>query len=156
MIQFDENGNLIPYRAIQTTLDEVDEYLVKPFPLSSTRSELFSQLTTCIELLKIEVYAQFDVLLDGSFVTQKQSPNDIDLVIFLEYSVCNKFENELRKFKDQRLFPSLDLYIERVYPINHPYFVRYQSDRAYWQDFFSCNRRGQFKGFLTLSFRDDS
>ncbi len=156
MLEFDFNGNLKPYYAIESTLEEVERFFVAAFPASNTRKQLFDHYKLYTEALKVEIDAPFFQYLNGSFVTKKLNPNDIDLVTFINYEILKSKESIWKKFKDGNLFPGIDGYLERVYPENHPYFVRFQTDLLYWNDLFTKSYARQPKGYLKIIFNHDN
>ncbi len=83
MLKFDENGYLKPAKRIETTLDEFRQFFVDAFPKSNTRQRLFENYMDWIFDFQREIFPYFTHWIDGSFVTQKQHPKDIDFVTFL-------------------------------------------------------------------------
>ncbi|WP_138495927.1 DUF6932 family protein [Paenibacillus pinistramenti] len=78
--QFLSNGNLTP--GIHTyKLDEFKQQFVADFKTSSRRPIIYNNFTIWIEQLLNVLPPRF-VWLDGSFLTTKVDPNDIDLVVF--------------------------------------------------------------------------
>jgi hypothetical protein len=155
MLELDLNGNLKPYQSIESTLEEVEAFFVAAFPASNTRKQLFDNYKLYTDALKVEIGAPFFQYLNGSFVTRKLNPNDIDLVTFIDYQILKSKEPVWKKFKDGNLFLGIDGYIERVYPENHPYFIRFQTDLLYWNDLFTKSYKGQPKGYIKINFNYD-
>lgn len=83
MLKFDENGHLTPYERIETSLDEFQQVFVDGFPNSSTRRRLFDNYLDWVFDFQREIYPYFTHWIDGSFVTQKLNPKDIDFKTFL-------------------------------------------------------------------------
>ena len=99
--------------------------------------------------------------IDGSFVTKKLNPNDIDVVSFFDYvDFFNKkelIESRLKKWGVQDFYPKVDAYAAIFFPQDHESHAFYRSDYAYWFNLFnrtSKNRAGQVysKGFIQLKF----
>lgn len=84
-LDFDEFGNLTPYKIIETDLITLEAYFVTAFPKSKTRKRLFENYLSYIYRFQDEVFPIFEQWIDGSFVTQKENPKDIDIVTFLDY-----------------------------------------------------------------------
>lgn len=120
---------------------------------SATRSGLFAQLQDFLSVFTTEISGAFTVWIDGSFVTSKANPNDIDVVIFVDHVTYDAVETKLDVFKYRRLFLGIDCYIERLYPIDHVHYIRYQSDLAYWNSLFTRNRKKQHKGYISIIFQ---
>ncbi|MBX9879558.1 MAG: hypothetical protein K2Y22_13940 [Candidatus Obscuribacterales bacterium] len=68
---FDENGNLPPGQHL-ATLEEIEQY----FAYNSSRKILFSGLSLLVEELTKAGCTR--LYLDGSFITDKEIPNDYD------------------------------------------------------------------------------
>ncbi|MDU5948073.1 MAG: hypothetical protein E6Z15_13595 [Paenibacillus macerans] len=78
--QFLPNGNLTP--GIHTyNLSEFELQFVRDFSTSVRRSVVYHHFKQWIEQL-LKILPPRYVWLDGSFLTQKVDPNDIDLVVF--------------------------------------------------------------------------
>jgi hypothetical protein len=97
--------------------------------------------------------------IDGSFVTKKENPGDIDLVTFINYDILAKIGNKIDDFK----YPisenkyGVDAYIIEVYPEGHQFRNKTLADMAYWMDKFTKTRRNREgrklpKGFLELTY----
>ena len=65
--------------------------------LGSRRSDLFSKLVEFVGELRSTTFASAQLLIDGSFVTGKPQPNDIDLILILP--LRHDFASELRPFE---------------------------------------------------------
>lgn len=151
-MDFDLNGNLKPYSPIETTIDEIRKNFVDDFKGSTSRERIFESYLGYINDFKQMIGTDFFQFINGSFVTRKRTPKDLDLVTFLDYETFETLETELMPFKGFVNYPGIDAYIEKVYPASHPFNIRYQSDYLYWTEFFSKNREGQRKGFLKIEF----
>lgn len=78
--QFSPNGNLTP--GIHTyKIDEFERQFVNDFSTSTRRLEIYNNFKKWMDQL-IKVLPPRYVWLDGSYLTQKIDPNDIDLVLF--------------------------------------------------------------------------
>ena len=152
MLQFDENGNLTPYQSIETTMAEFEKTFVSNFPRSQTRPAIFENYLRYLSDLKALVGGGFFQFLNGSFVTRKLNPADLDVVTFLDFDWIEAHETELRPFKTAGFYPRVDGYFEKTYPENHPFFARYRADLAYWHQIFIRSRFQKPKGFIKLIF----
>ena len=96
--------------------------------------------------------------LNGSFVTLKKEPNDLDLVSFIEKGVATKFKHEIITLNQRNDMTTIDDYFVETVEKNEKEYAIYLSDRAYWYDFFSKTKRNlrtnrQFhKGFLNFKY----
>jgi hypothetical protein len=153
---FDLNGNLTPNDIIDVTRQDIQENFVDCFSDSKTRAILFETLLTYIDDLSILLQHQpFEMLIDGSFVTRKMNPNDIDLVIFIDISLLKKIETRaLNKFRCSPMqrklidYEKIDAYIVEKYPEGHRKYAVFISEYTSWLFFFTKDRKGNKKGIL--------
>lgn len=158
MLLFDGNGLLKPPEAIPATL----ELLEKEFVLSLgtvSRRKLFEKMVTYLQDLKNLVSEELEVWVNGSFVTKKANPKDIDVVVFIPWQKAEQFSEELKKFSKPDVVENygVDGYLVRVYEQKHKLHVLTRSDRVHWLFDFprtQPNRSGKRfkKGFLEIKF----
>ena len=157
MLEFNEAGLLVPPSIIASTLEEFRNY----FAIESAgdvRNKLFENYTAYVEeLKKISGIEKLKQLIDGSFVTKKENPQDIDLVVFIDYDVFEDNSSKLKKFvyPDSVIAYGLDCYIVKVYPETHKLYFAYKADMAYWISQFDKTKPGKRnkrtpKGFLEI------
>ena len=80
-MQFDEFGNLTPYDLIETDLVVFEQ----KFIWNEHRKNLFDEyINLIVELKNLGVTNCFQWI-NGSFVTKKEKPNDIDIVTFIDF-----------------------------------------------------------------------
>ncbi len=159
MLEFDEKGNLIPYSHIEISYEIFVKNFVKSFPLDSTRHQILGNFERFLEKFRSKIYPHFNIWINGSFVTQKVSPNDIDCLIFLKY---DWFEINWLAFSDFKTaikqdYKDLDVYFLIEYPENHKHRIFTDTDIFYWKDWFSKTRKNHSgksfqKGFIELKF----
>ena len=105
-------------------------------------------------------YSNFRQWVNGSFVTKKFNPRDIDIVTFIPFEVYGKLKKEIEaKFtmKEAEKHYGVDAYTIRVYPADHKYYSATESDMAYWRQQFSKTKFNRAKkhypkGFIELNF----
>ncbi len=98
--------------------------------------------------------------IDGSFVTQKQNPDDIDLTNFLDVATFSKFEKQLFDFqgnKSKKIY-GVDAYFVAIRTEEMPQYEVFTTDKAYWYEQFTnhFDKRHQKlfhlrKGFIELT-----
>jgi len=160
-INFDIRGNLKPYDKIQLSEDNFGKLFVDSFGKDSSRHEIFKSFSSYIQDFKEIVSKDFKLWIDGSFVTKKVNPRDIDFLVIIDYEIYrlktsiikSQFikNSELKKYK-------LDAYLLVAYPEKHELYKQFQLDLAYWRDWFtktrlSRNRKRHPKGFIELIFK---
>ncbi|MCU0471309.1 MAG: hypothetical protein MUF58_22260 [Arcicella sp.] len=151
-MQFDENGFLQPYEIIQISVEDLE----KIFVWNDDRKKLFDEYLDYIIFLKQFELGSFFQWIDGSFISTKIKPNDIDIVTFIEFKEHEQHYKEIAKLQHQ--FSSLDTYFVKVYPQNHPSAFLYELDKTEWNFQFSFSRKNPKtgksfkKGFVQINF----
>lgn len=153
---FDLNGNL-PAGLHLWTLEEVEERLVEDFPESDSRPRIWSgYLRLCRELLAIIDVSEH--WLDGSFVTAKPHPGDLDLLVIAEKARLESLTaTELKTFesltygKQTRDTHFCDSYrLVRVPEELHDDLRVFQSWQDYWLQQFGHDHSGRPKGIVRV------
>jgi hypothetical protein len=150
MLNFTENGYLVPFEAIETDVQTAKDV----FTFNAHRAVIWANFEAFVVQLQELLQDSFTVWLNGSFSTTKELPNDLDCVIFVDYGVYGTYEKQLYQFKslDFRKSQKLDVYFVRVYPDMHEKKLFERFDRAEWLYLFSKTRKKELKGFLELNF----
>ena len=152
-----QNGNLTP--GIHSyKMQEFEQQFVKDFTSSISRSKIYNNFTEWMEKLLSIVPPRY-IWLDGSFLTQKVDPNDIDLVVFY-YPEDIPDEQQANQLKDMINVVSrsydCDAYLclsfeqwepERVAQIPNQNVTIMQT---YWQGQFGFDRSRQPKGMVHI------
>jgi hypothetical protein len=136
MLQFDNNGFLMPKEIIISNLDE----LKNTFVFNKHRATIFdTYLDFLSDLEKLEL-GSFSHWVDGSFVTKKPFPNDIDLVIFVDFKIHKFKHSRLLYLKERYKYYGIDAYFESYYPPNHPFYPKYLYQNDYWFKVYSYTK----------------
>ncbi len=156
-LQFDEFGLLMPYQTpIAIDLATLEHYFVTNFPNSTTRKSIFINYVRYIEEFKKRVTADFVQWLNGSFVTLKENPKDLDLVTFFDYQIFEREGDYLDRFWTFSLEDKgLDAYLVATYPPTHPKYEQYITNKNYWTTLYSQTKETDVnplktKGFLQI------
>lgn len=154
--KFVQNGNLEP--GIHSyNIEEFETQFIKEFSNSSTRKNIYNNFRIWVKYLINELKPRY-IWLDGSFLTEKLNPNDLDLVIFYrpeditspELAQKLKFliENVSRKY-------SCDAYVS--YCFDHIDTSTIQdipdsliTNKTYWKGQFGFDRKNQAKGIILI------
>jgi hypothetical protein len=151
-LQFNDQGLLMPAEAISVDLSIVQQYFVDAFPRSKTRARLFANFEIYIARLQKELFPWFEMWVDGSFVTKKENPKDIDVVVLLDFQVYDLKIKQLEKFYSFSLEKEgIDAYIVSVFPEGHHFFEDFERELGLWRRRFTENREDGQKGFLKIS-----
>src|SRR5690554_3847082 len=156
MFIFNNSGLLVPDKKINCSFQDFEKEFVLNIP-TKKRKEIFDFYVKYNNSLKeICNLPELHQWINGSFVTKKQNPGDIDLVTFLDFKLVENLGTKLDHF----IFPNsekiynVDAYIVVVYPEEHKDKFNYKSDLVYWNDRFSKTRRVRgnklAKGFIEI------
>ena len=158
MLTFNHSGLLVPDNKINSTIQELENEFVLKLP-TTKRKEIFDAYIKYNEdFKKVCNLDELHQWVNGSYVTKKNNPGDIDLVTFIDYDIIQKLGSKLDDFKypNSEIIYGVDAYIVEVYPETHKDRFRYISDKAYWMDRFTKTRRFRgnrlSKGFLEIKF----
>ena len=121
-LNFDIRGNLKPYEVIETSMENFQKTFVNSFEEESTRLELFKNYNQYMSDLSHLLTKDFSQWIDGSFVSNRQNPKDIDLVTIIAYNDYEQnkviLEKEFASFAGRKKY-KVDAYIVANYPENH-------------------------------------
>jgi hypothetical protein len=92
--------------------------------------------------------------IDGSFITNKRDPRDIDFITFLDFEIYRKNEKEISKLLNLRYDKAnaTDGYFIEVFSGGHKSFNNFQMDKIEWLHTFGTSRTNQNKGIIQLNF----
>lgn len=134
------------------TFNEIKENLVVPFKESSTRVSIFDGYTKLVSEI-IHLVGTAEQWVDGSYVTHKINPGDLDLVNIIDKEKIDLLNHDqqfhLRKLvsgKVTRETHSCDSYIVLKVPDHHPHKKQLDEALKYWEDWFGIDRNGVPKG----------
>jgi hypothetical protein len=161
MITFDERGHLT--KPFELNMSQFKELFVDKWSHgTSTRHAIFEVFETYLADFRTMITPDFDMWIDGSFVTQKTNPQDIDFVSFIDYTVYLKnvklVDNQFNKYGTKTVYGKLrDGYVSPIYPKEHEDAYYTHSNEIYWFDQFSSTKPDRFKkkyskGFIKLKF----
>ncbi len=159
-LEFDSKGHLKPYDKITVKLADFEDFFVKNFQNSLTRAKIFENYLRFIQDFQSEVTPNFTHWINGSFVTRKINPNDIDFVTLIDASIYEQKKALIEaKFKllAAKAVYQVDAYTVNVFPQEDTRHNITKSELAYWQHWFSKtkknrNRENFPKGFIEIIF----
>jgi hypothetical protein len=152
---------LLPGGFHPMTINEVIDLCVKKFPLSTTRQQIVDGLSLIIERLTIEGIVG-EIWIDGSFVTEKIDPEDVDFVVRVESDFYDSTKGSQREVLEWIANVHLkethksDCYLLVEWPPNNVMYPFGQSERNRWLALFGKDRASQRdKGLILLSLGTD-
>jgi hypothetical protein len=135
---------------------ELEAHFVTGFPHSSTRARILSGYKQySVDIAGI--VGPCDQYIDGSFVTSKNDPGDVDLVILVDAAVVDALPHD-QKLKLKALVSGpatkakymCDAYFCPVYPDGHPLSSHSRQQRKYWLGEFGYDRNDVPKGIVHI------
>jgi hypothetical protein len=142
----DDSKSILPAGIHHMTLAEFGLKFVDQFPQSVRRKLIFDKFSQYLNIiLNLDIVTE--LWLNGSFVTEKSEPGDIDAVAFFDVHKANSLilDNASK---------SCILDIPRIQSkyLTDIRFVRNddQSQRSYWRGWYGFSRDEQPKGFVCL------
>jgi hypothetical protein len=157
-LQFDLQGNVQPSDVISFGWKDFYQMFVLDFENSETRKKLYGNFIGFIERIQHEITDDFIIWVDGSFISKKLNPRDVDALFLLDYRSCEYKKSVLDNqyfIKEFKYSKGLDLYYSIEYPKNHKRHFMSHLNHLYWQDVYGhtrkdINGRQYTKGFLEL------
>ena len=96
-------------------------------------------------------------LLDGSFVSNKNDPGDVDMVLFVDATVIDNLTpiqraqfGALTSGQQTKATHMCDAYYCLTFPETHPQFVQFRQMRKYWMGEFGFDRNEVPKGIVQI------
>jgi hypothetical protein len=136
---------LLPPGYHQLTLDLLKLLCADAFE-GSERAYLFYHLEQLVQdLLAMKLCCE--IWVDGSFLTSKGNPSDIDVIIKFDYDVTANFTQDQKDFVDKletgEYNTRIDSFVFTALPRDHPEFVLGESERSGWAELFNVEH-GQY------------
>ena len=153
----DADGLLPPGRHT-ASVAEVKAAFVDPFGGSASRMAIFTGWRMHRESLQNVVPGMYQWI-DGSFVTSKPDPGDIDVVTFIDgvqYDAMPDWRRALGQSlmlgHGNQQFWNVDSFAVPVVPATHPTHAAYAQAEQYWDDLWSKVRGAtRQKGYLEVA-----
>lgn len=161
-LEFNEIGNLHPNK-YEVTFAEAKAFSVDAFPESSTRLRNWNGFCNFLQLLIDSGLTNMQVWVDGSFVTNKQDPNDVDCVIYLKPDVANACSEKNRNIlmgifsekgnvvAHKEFFTDPYMLLDVTNNPDFPYYSSLCEQKYYWENFWGHDRNNNQKGFIVLT-----
>lgn len=138
------------------TLEDVNNICVEPFTESIHRLNLFTKLSIVINMIQ-QLNKPFNLWIDGSFVTEKPSPSDIDVIIVIRYDDFYAAQRE-RPDLHYQIFENKEL-MRRSYNIDIKFCLKGYHDLNDDEKFFKSSVdddteevHDNYKGFFSIDY----
>jgi hypothetical protein len=138
------------------TLAELRVICVDNLPLSTTRVKIMTGLESVVAAFRKEKISQ-EFWVDGSFLTEKIDPKDVDVVLRIEHLQLRKLSPMqlavIRWFQNNDLKPvyNVENYNFVEFPVGHGRFKDGQIAREYWLNQYGTDRDGFKKGIAVIT-----
>lgn len=127
--------------------DDLSSYFVTPFLNQEKRLKLIERFSYLIEKVE-DIGISFEVWIDGSFVTNKEEPNDIDIAFFYDPNAANLLPEDKKLIFKEVANNSIS-----KYRYNCDVYFLPNDDialRSYWRGWFGYTRTEKAKGFARI------
>ena len=120
--------SLLPLGFHHLTMGNVEQVCVDLFPLSTIRATIFGGLVTFVQTLEA-ANVPGELWIDGSFLTDKINPKDVDVLLRVDGAVYNSGTQEQRDAIDwvianQKLTLLIGRHFRSQHRARNPYFMR--------------------------------
>lgn len=130
-VKFNVRGHLMPYKRVHLTLSQFERIFVEEYGNESKRAKLFENFKAFTTDFSAEISQDYICWINGSFVSRKSNPKDIDFVILLDYQTVAEKEGIIKSnFLNKKSLKkyNLDAYILKIYPEEHENYKYTKSD----------------------------
>ncbi len=136
------------------TLEAIQKLCVLPFDTSPTREALMRSLEAFVSALRQHVVA-CEIWIDGSFLSQKVDPEDIDLALIVQGEVYDSLPGVTQAAIDamedgERFRPNLHVFPIVTRPMGHPNFSLIEGAVRDWAQWWCVARGGWLKGMPVI------
>ena len=158
MLQFDELGHLKPTGTTELTLPAFELFFVENLDDRAHRRRLFENYLLFLAELKKVVGPTFYQWVDGSFVSQKARPADLDVVTFTDLQTNVQHEHDFIAMRARaRIDWKMDANFAVDWDKNMPMPQGFLKTTEFWQRFYGFSRPDinqvkHPKGFIRLNF----
>ncbi len=145
---FDEHGNL-PHGIYEILDQEFKEFFVENFGDSSTRGPIYEKYCSYMSMIKplAPCYCRW---LDGSYVTNKLNPGDIDILLHIDFEAEPQLDERLFDHAFAKENFSCHAFVHPIYPESDVRHRQTLENRAYWLKWFTLDRSNRSKGMVEM------
>jgi hypothetical protein len=147
--------SMFPLGFHHLTMANVEQVCVDLFPLSTSRGTIFGGLVTFVKTLETADVSG-ELWLDGSFLTEKINPKDVDVIPKVDSVVYNAGTREQRDVIDwvianQKPTLKCDSYALMQYPTGDALYDEGRWWYSYWHTKWGFSREDDPKGIVVLT-----
>jgi hypothetical protein len=141
------------------TLEQIKALCVDAFSNRARRSELFHHFEELVQSFLVGGIP-CEIWLDGSFLTEKEAPRDLDVTVIIEADVATNLSADQQKLVDiageGRFNDAVDSFVFSRLPREDPNFGDDLADPAYsWGEQYGRETSEQWlKGFVVMMLRE--
>jgi hypothetical protein len=135
---------------------DLEATFVTAFPHSSTRGEIIKGYNKHAQEV-VALVGSCEQLLDDSFVSNKNDPGDVDMVLFVDATVIDNLTpaeraafGALAAGQLTKATHMCDAYFCLTFPENHPQFAQFRQMKKYWMGEFGFDRSEVPKGIVQI------
>ncbi len=156
--KYDYPPLLAPGRHIMT-LDQVEAQFVKAFPGNRRRISLFQSFEEFVQAILLAGFP-CEIWLDGSVLTEKEEPGDVDVTVILDKDVSDVLtpeqEEVVKAITNGQMGNNVDCFLFVRYPRHDARFGDEGLDPAHsWGEQYGLECSEQWlKGFVVLRLRE--
>lgn len=149
---FNEDG-LLEAGIHSYSINDFKNNFIDSFNTSQTRSIIYKNAIIWLKLINEKVMLPEEIWFDGSYVTSKINPNDLDLVVFFDRGAFTiEMFNEFKVLKAQCKNYNCDAYM--CFHNNSAATGTDINDRNYWRGQFGFDRMDRPKGIVKINGSD--
>jgi len=146
-----EYPSIIAVGIVNMNLDEFEDWSKTSFKDSAYRQSLLNNFKELIK--KVQVFGfSFEIWVDGSYLTEKPEPDDIDMLIIVSRRVINKLSLDKQDELYNKYF-SIEgkSNIKQLYKCDINFMYKEDNKRrAFWLDLYGYSRDKKPKGIISI------
>lgn len=148
-----EFAPLLPPGRHQMTVEDLGRLCVEPFETSAARPGLLDAVRGLLAHLGA-LLDICEVWIDGSFVTAKPEPDDVDLTVAIDGGQLEGASPEvfsaLNGLMDKAFHPKLHIFTVATRPVGHPHRSDLEEAFRQWAQWWCVARDGWIKGMPVI------
>jgi len=141
------------------TLGEIKAQFVDRYPDNKRRRQIYDLLEQFVQMYLVSGIS-CEIWLDGSFLTEKESPDDLDVTVILDADVPNKLSEDQQRLIDDttegRVMSGVDSFAFTKRTRDDPFFGDEHLDPvSSWGEQYGSECSEQWlKGFVVIKVRE--